>query len=719
MFICLALSIVPLPALAQGVPPGPEQYAVPRTPLWIGFGAGVNFLQFSTDGNLRCLSDPTCPSYNGSGVVAPSFGASLDWRLSDGFGLLLRTNYNLAKVSLSADDDRARVLDASGNIVPLVRRHSLQISAPYISVDLLANIIGGKFRVFGGGEVGLLLSPMWESSSAILSPGNVTFGNNRRDTMFLPQSAIFDVATFQPKITVGIGYDFYLSSKLLVTPELHGALPLTAIVETGNLRMATVGLSTSLRFGCGLVKIEEKLYHRLFDTITIENPAIAGNRFSFGKNIVQLDVVETDTKRIITETTMRRDTLILGMKKKVEPPKPIDPVASFEVRAMGTVSPKSPLKEFVVRGRYATEAFPLLPMIFFDKNSSSPAARYHLLASSDGFSEDNLLPSVLEQHRDILNIVGQRMRDNPKTAIRLRGTADGTTENADCQLAEARARSIQDYLVSTWGVSEERIKITRSRRKCEPETPTMSAVEAGYAENRRVEIESDDDETLLAPVLRKKYIELTGIEPQRIEIDPSGSTAGKFQSWSATVRYRQMQAGAESGTGRPTAKQFTVTDDIAQAMHSGAEAVTVDVLLSITDADGRTAKQETEIPVRRDTLRQEIDRLSLMHFQVLKDKLNRTAKAAVKRFVTGLNDEATVSVVGYTDNLGDPSLNAKLSSGRAEEVTNYIKHLKPSVNIIRSEGVAATKFPPGILSHDLPESRILSRTVQIEIIRNQ
>lgn len=679
----------------------------------------MNFLQFSTDGNLRCLGDPACPVYNGAGIIAPSLGASFDWRLTSGFGILLRTNYNSAKITLVAGDDRARVLDEYGNIVPLIRQHSLQISAPHINIDLLANITGGKFRVFGGGEIGLLLSPVWESSSAILSPNNVTFGNNRRDTLFLPESAIVGATAFQPKIVVGVGYDFYLSSKLLLTPELHGALPLTAIVEAGSLRMATVGLSTSLRFGYGLVKIEEKLYRRIFDTITIENPAIAGKHFSTGKNIVQLDVVETDTKRIITETTMRRDTLIAGTKKNAEPPKPTEPSASFNIRAIESDGSKSSVKEFVVHGRYATEAFPLLPMVFFEKNSSSPAVRYHLLAMSDGFTEDNLPPNVLEQHRDILNIVGRRMRDNPKTTINLRGTADETTENSDCQLAEARARSIQDYLVSTWGVEESRIKIMRSRRKCEPETPTMSPLEAGYAENRRVEIESDDDETLLAPVLRKKYIELTGIEPQKIEIDPSGCTAEKFQSWNMSLRYRQTQIGAESGDGRPAFKQFTVHDDIAQSMHSGAEAGTADIALSITDANGRAARQEMEIPVRRDTLRQEIDRLSLMHFQVLKDKLNRTAKSAIKRFVTDWNDEATVSVVGYTDNLGDPNLNVKLSGGRAQEVTNYIKRLKPSVNIIRSEGVAATKFPPGISSHDLPESRILSRTVQIEIIRNQ
>lgn len=688
----------------------------PRVPLWVGFGGGVNFLSFSTNGNLRCLGDPACPQYNGATTFAPLFGASLDWRFAAGFGLLFRASYNPASITLSADDDRARTLDGSGNIVPLVRRHSLLVKTPAIGGDILANVIFGNFRVFGGGTVGLLLSPKWESTSTILAPGNVTFGNNRRDTMFLPETAIPEAKAVQLGLTAGIGYDIPLSPKLILVPELHGTLPLTAIVESGDLRKLAAGLTISLRFGSGLVKTEEKQMKRIFDTVIIQNPSITGNRFSFGKNITQIDVAETADKKIITETVMRHDTLTIGTKP-VEPPKPTAPVAALNFYAVDKDGATSPMTEFVVRGRYVTEAFPLLPMVFFEKGATAPAPRYHMLAQADGFSEDKLPPHSLDQHKEILNIVGRRMRDNPKTEVTLRGTADETTENADCQLAEARARSIKEYLVSVWGIEEKRVKIARSRRKCEPESPTTSAVEAGYAENRRVEIDSDDDETLLAPVLREKYIELTGVEPQIFEADPTGSTAEKLRSWELSVNYRQARLGTESGNSRPTAKKFTISDAVARSMHTD-DAGTVDVTLALNDANGQSTRQEAEIPVRRDTIRQAIDRLSLMHFQVLKDKLNRTAKAAIKRFVTDLDDEATVSVVGYTDNLGDPELNARLSSSRAEEVTNYIKRSKPSVNIIRSEGVAANKFPPGISSHDLPEARILSRTVQIEIIRN-
>jgi hypothetical protein len=44
--------------------------------------------------------------------------------------------------------------------------------------------------------------------------------------------------------------------------------------------------------------------------------------------------------------------------------------------------------------------------------------------------------------------------------------------------------------------------------------------------------------------------------------------------------------------------------------------------------------------------------------------------------------------------------------------------MRPNSNIVQIEGVGSSKLPPGIPSHELPESRFLSRTVQIEIIRS-
>lgn len=48
--------------------------------------------------------------------------------------------------------------------------------------------------------------------------------------------------------------------------------------------------------------------------------------------------------------------------------------------------------------------------------------------------------------------------------------------------------------MQVWGIEEKRIKNRTPSRRCEFENPTTSQVEEGYADNRRVEIESEDDE---------------------------------------------------------------------------------------------------------------------------------------------------------------------------------------------------------------------------------
>ncbi|MFN8361542.1 MAG: OmpA family protein [Candidatus Kapaibacterium sp.] len=702
LFTCVLFISLNMQAVAQA-----------RIPVWLGFGAGYGLGLHTTDGTLQCLNDPACPQYtsgNGGGMM---FGASLDWRMSQKFGLLIRSNYFLNSVLMTTTDSRALTKDETGAIVPLVRSHNLDATLPMLHSDLLLNYRLGDFRIFGGGSLGLMMSPTWNSSSEILAPSNVTFGNNRRDTSFFPEQSIAGASSTQLALTAGIGYDIQLSKKIILAPELSGSLPLSSIITTSDWKQTILALGVSLRFGMGVVKPEERTKEERIDTITVKNPAIVGNHFSIGKTTVNIETRETEDVKIISETSRRTDTSIIGAEP---PPPPKPPTAKLALYGVATSGEKTALENITVRGKFVTEGFPMLPFVFFDANSAELPARYHQVTSPDGFSGEKLTPSPLIQHKDILNIIGERMGQFPRTRITLHGTSDPTTENSDCELAEKRASRVKEYLVTIWGVEEKRIKITNSSRKCAPESPTTSASEEGYEENRRVEIDSDDDE-LLAPMLRTRYIEITDVIPQTIEADVAGSTRQNITAWKMSGEYNRKKFFGESGTTSLRNVKHTFTDEESRAMQNG-DLSSLDVQYSLTDGNGLSDEQTTDIPVVRDTIRQAVERLSLMHFEVLKDKLNRSARAAIKKFVQDLDDEATISVVGYTDNLGEQDLNNRLATNRANAVAEYIKTIKRNATITRNEGVGSSRFPPGISSHSLPESRFLSRTVQIEILRN-
>jgi OOP family OmpA-OmpF porin len=106
-----------------------------------------------------------------------------------------------------------------------------------------------------------------------------------------------------------------------------------------------------------------------------------------------------------------------------------------------------------------------------------------------------------------------------------------------------------------------------------------------------------------------------------------------------------------------------------------------------------------------------------MHFPVQQSTLDKQGRNAIDEFVKNLEDNASISIKGYSDNLGNAQSNLELSKERAETVYKYIRSIKPKSNFIEVVGLGSTALPPGIRSHELPESRFLSRTVQIEIIR--
>lgn len=681
----------------------------PRIPFWWGGGIGYMYGLHSTDGNLRCLNDPSCPQYNDGTGHGLMVGASADWRLSSGFGLLGRLHLTLPSAEMTAENSSGLVKNQNGDIVPLVRSHSLQASLTSIRLDINGNLLLGKFRIFGGFAPEVLISPTWSSTSSIVSPSNVTFGNKLRDTTFLTDAAITDASGLVMSASFGIGYDIPLGLRTMLTPELTGTLPLTPIVSNGSWKQTTIALTAHIRFGSGIVKTNESRIRELIDTVKVRDNSFVGTRFVQGNKITVRNIEETETARIVSETVSRHDTLFIGN----DPPK--GPAARIEVYAVGGESAGKQVQEIVLSGRYVTEAFPVIPTVFFESNNAQLPVRYKHITSPQDFSTDALVPNSLIQHRDVLNIIGKRLQENPRAKLTVRGTADPTTEDSDCGLAERRAETVKQYLVQSWGIDEKRIRNRTPRRRCEPENPTTSQVEEGYADNRRVEIDSEDDD-ILEPLLRTRFIEVIKTEPKEFEVRIKDDNSSQIAEWTAKARLQKNTLFSESKNGQPTGIRHTLSDDEIRSLTNNRDAM-IEIDASLTDKTNNSDEQSITLPVRHDTTEFSIQRLSLMTFDVLKDNLNRSAKKAIKRFVEELDEQSTISVSGYTDKLGDPDLNTRLAVSRANAVADYIKDIKPNANIVNNVGYGSTKMPPGLGTDTLPEARFLSRTVQIEILR--
>jgi outer membrane protein OmpA-like peptidoglycan-associated protein len=307
------------------------------------------------------------------------------------------------------------------------------------------------------------------------------------------------------------------------------------------------------------------------------------------------------------------------------------------------------------------------------------------------------------------------MNKNMQAKIELHGFSDPTTENSDCELAGKRVGTVREYLANVWNVDRSRITIEMDKRRCSPENPTMSRIPQGYEENRRIEIISEQKD-ILAPVIRSRYVEITEYAPKELHINASRTIGENINSWKLSSQLGDSVLHVKDGAQIPLWIQMPIEKEDARLMQQSMNDQ-LQMSMIIQDNEGDLGSTEMSIPIQRDTTNYAIQRLSLMHFPVQKATLDRQGRNAIDAFLQDLEDNASISIMGYSDNLGNAQSNLELSKERAETVYKYIRSIKPKSNIVKVNGLGSTALPPGIRSHELPESRFLSRTVQIEIIR--
>lgn len=675
-------------------------------PVHVGGGLLTGYNIQATNGTLRCLGDPACPTFDrGSGLRFGIVGIA-EW-MPTSWGL--RTQFGIASSSssMTTTDQRARVKNAQGQVVPLIREHALDATLSALLLDIGLQTSFGSTRLFFGPSIGYLLNPMWRSSSTIIAPDNVTFQSGNRDTVFIDQS-IPNVNALQFGVNVGIGHHVPINTSLVLVPEISVSIPFNAIRTVSEWTQTSIMFGLSLRWGSGAVKEEVMSKIELIDTVQIQSTERFGTVFKEGMQDITRSIQEFETHKVITETMKRTDTIKIGLPPK-QAPKPS--IAVFS----STDDQQERVSQVTVTGQLVTEAFPILPMVFFSESESTLSSNYKQLRTIEGFSSDQLEPLVTEQHKDILNIIGERLNRNPKAMIQLKGYSDPTTEKADCALAEQRVETIREYLFNVWNIDKARMSLDIDRRNCMPENPTLSRNAQGYEENRRIEITSETKE-ILSPVIRTRYVELTDFSPKVLHINTHGTAGEEISSWNTMGTIGDSVLYRKDGSSIPEWIMFPLSREQARFIQQTAFP-SMNISMIVQDTEGELGSKAIDIPIQRDTTNLAIQRLSLMHFPVQKASLDKQGKSAINDFLKDLEDNASISIIGYSDNLGNAQSNLELSKERAETVYRYIQSIKPKANIIKVDGFGSTALPPGIKSHDLPESRFLSRTVQIEIIR--
>ncbi|MGA2295939.1 MAG: hypothetical protein ABSG15_00140 [FCB group bacterium] len=636
-----------------------------------------------------------CPSFEsgtGSGV---SLGFLYDIPFNNHFSLTLRAGYSVLNGKLSKIEDT--FVREDSNVVPGKFEHTIDAKISDIGIEpIFTYNTGININLHAGTRLGLLAQKSYEQMETITEPSDRgVFVDSRSRTRNHTSGSLPQASAIYLALLAGISYDLPLNKdkSLLLSPEFYYDIGLTNLVSNTNWKVS------SIKFGLALIYSPKPLIHIQreknikefnIDTVMVETYKVINPTLKQGiPDIKNRKSLINDTTYIV-ETITRTDTLFQRAK----------PVAVLNAN-----SPKVTM-EYISK----TIQYPLLPVIFFFKSSWTISDYYYTSQNKNNFEIEQVPPEPLQLHKNILNIIGLRLTNNPGTKISLKGYIDPTTEGKDCNIALMRMKSIKDYFIKTWGIESNRINLEPVENDCYPKRSPQTIDSNLYAENKHVEILSDDY-PILAPVSKDSIVELKSTNTEKLNISTQGSTKEGIKKWNITGTFGLDTLFNITKSGAPQDVSFPMT--LEQSVLNRIK--NIDISFYLLDSAGNETRANKTVQLQKDISKTEIQRMMYILFDVSDENLLFIAKKQIEDFVFNIKSATNVFINGFSDVVGPEKTNLTLSQNRAKNTSDYVHTLNPNLKTFTVKGHGTSKFPDGINSYSTPSERFLSRSVQIEI----
>jgi len=577
-----------------------------------------------------------------------------------------------------------------------------------------------------GPSAGYFLTKNEDLIEEIISPSDRGyFKENGKRTRNEQTGFNINGASLRMGLDVGLSFNSLpLNSErtLLAHPFINYSFGLTSTSSEFTWRIAQLAFGLNVAYS----PFEQNKINReiqQIDTVKIKSDIIEKSEFIAGVQSIKERTYESKDTTIYEKLIVRSDTLFYPnpnkVKPKLEEKEREELIASLKVIGYDGDKELGEVKEVKLNVELSREIYPLLPYIFFDEKQSQLPSRYAQMGNLKDFSPMDLNPSPTVYHRNILKILASRMLENPDAKISLTGYVDPTTESDMCDLAYERASQVKQLLVDRFGIADNRISLNKEAT-CYPKDLTRSATLEGYEENRRVEIGTNKPEVLFA-VVNARYQNPTLITPTKIVAEPfsvinkiKGDDVRIFPpaNWNLEVYQGKTNFLSHQSASEVIAMPISITKNNAKLLNN-VSPLTIN--FTAYDNKGQAKVVKKEIRVQKDTSLIEIESLTLTVFQVSQYTLDNRIKKEIEKFISKLDANSTISIRGYSDNLGNAENNKSLSQVRANEVRDFIKQTASTAKIIEVVGLGSDKFAPGVTSYASPEERFISRTVEIKI----
>jgi outer membrane protein OmpA-like peptidoglycan-associated protein len=581
---------------------------------------------------------------------------------------------------------------SNGSYVTITRRRAYDANLSMAGISgLISYSIMPRLRFSAGPFVGVLLRHSYQETEYIVSPSDAVYVENNLTTRTIGAGGLANSLQFG--IEWNASYELPFQPNIGLRPSIGMMIPFTTI-SSGSLHSLPISASLEL------------VYH----------------------------IPQPPEKELPVERPVTVPIATASSPKPPSPPAlvpaPAHAMLQVSINALGVGDDGREVSEPVltIERTHVTEVYPMLHYVFFGDGSSSIPERYPLETAQtrQAFDEKNLYTdNALEIHHHVLDIIGKRLSENPSASITLVGArsehSPGDSAHAQT-IAMDRARTVQNYLATVWGISRDRIHL---RARALPEAASDDHNPFGEAENRRVEIIPSTPD-ITAP-LWTEHIERVATPP-RIDFVPSITTAEKVGIRSATIivlQHGHLLRTIDALSDSAVSEYRWTIDDRSMPEEATGPSDSLTYLFTAVDSLGDTGRATGVIHLwqkAHDITKHESDteadkqiaRYSLILFDYSSSQLDKTeSERIVSDMASEIQGQTQVTLTGHTDQTGDDAFNDELSRDRAMQAARMLKE----------ELVQVGKPEPSITvewrgSHDelfdnsIPEGRVLSRTVR-------
>ncbi len=378
------------------------------------------------------------------------------------------------------------------------------------------------------------------------------------------------------------------------------------------------------------------------------------------------------------------------------------------------------------------ETFPLRNYIFFDLGSTEIPGRYVLLTKDQvkDFKKDQLelfginelsgrSKRQLVVYYNIMNILGDRMEENPSTSITLVGSSEKGSEDG-----KALAESVKKYITSVFGIEGSRFKIEgRDKPKIPSEQPGGKLeLELLRQGDRRVSVESSSPQLLMefrsGPDAPLKPVEYIAKPDAPVNSYVSFNVKGAeevLSSWSMEIR---DENGILQKFGPFTTDSISIP---GKSILGNRPVGDFNVTMTGQTRTGSVLKKEAPVHI---VLWKQSETREMLRFSVIFEFNDSKAISIYEKYLTEIvtpkiPKDGKVIIHGHTDVVGEVAHNLELSKARAEEVKGIME------KALTKSGRKDVKFEVNGYGEDLlmepfenkfPEERFYNRTVIIDVI---